>query len=167
MKGRGEERFTFVSLESLSEDEAPGRGEASGHPGAGLDASVPTFTVWEQNGHRCEDCELRNALDPLGHPRYSKHYGYKLSYACEGCGGTGRAATKMTLAVADALELLTPKQRFVIERRYGFIDGVCYKQAEIASVMGISQQNVAKHEARAKKKILALLGCKDGGVIPM
>lgn len=53
----------------------------------------------------------------------------------------------------DPLDVLTEKQRFVIELRFGLRDGVQYTQREIAAVMGISQRAVWKHEHLARKKL--------------
>lgn len=53
-----------------------------------------------------------------------------------------------------ALECLTPKQRFVIECRYGLRDGRdVLEPAEIASLMGVSRQAVESIEARAIEKM--------------
>jgi RNA polymerase sigma factor (sigma-70 family) len=46
----------------------------------------------------------------------------------------------------DALKILTTRQRFVIELRYGMRDGHIYSQAEIAEMMGITRQAVMDHE---------------------
>ena len=49
-----------------------------------------------------------------------------------------------------ALECLTPKQRFVIECRYGLRStGEVLELAEIAHLMGVSKQSVHKIEVRA------------------
>ena len=53
----------------------------------------------------------------------------------------------------DLLEVLTDKQRFVVELRFGLKDGNCYSLREIAAVMGIGFQMVWKHEQAAKKKL--------------
>ncbi len=53
----------------------------------------------------------------------------------------------------NPLDQLTHKQRFVIELRCGWVDGIEYTQREIATLMGISQQMVAQHEAASKKKL--------------
>lgn len=45
-----------------------------------------------------------------------------------------------------ALEVLTPKQRFVIERRYGLIDGTVYSHRQIAEAMGVYHRAVQKLE---------------------
>lgn len=47
------------------------------------------------------------------------------------------------------LSQLSDKQRFVIERRYGLHDGERYSQRELALLMGISWQAVAKLEQNA------------------
>ena len=53
----------------------------------------------------------------------------------------------------NPLDLLTHKQRFVIELRAGWVDGIEYTQREIASLMGISRSMVNQHEQAAKKKL--------------
>ena len=64
----------------------------------------------------------------------------------------------------DPLDVLTDRQRFVIELRYGIRDGVCYTQREIARLMGITQKAVWKHEKYAKKKLNGVL--KEGRQMP-
>lgn len=39
---------------------------------------------------RCPDCELRDALNAVGLPRFHPHYGFRLTIGCEECEGTGR-----------------------------------------------------------------------------
>lgn len=51
-----------------------------------------------------------------------------------------------------ALECLTPKQRFVIECRYG-LRGDALEQQEVGNLMGISQQAVQKIEDRSIEKM--------------
>ena len=53
----------------------------------------------------------------------------------------------------NPLDLLTHKQRFVIELRCGLVDGVEYSQREIAALMGVSRSMVNQHEQAAKKKL--------------
>ena len=53
----------------------------------------------------------------------------------------------------DPLEILTDKQRFVIELRYGLVDGIEYSQREIAALMGVSHSMVNQHEHAAIKKL--------------
>lgn len=57
----------------------------------------------------------------------------------------------------DPMDLLTEKQRFVIELRYGIRDGISYTQREVAALMGITKRAVAKHEEAAKKKLERVL----------
>ena len=61
-------------------------------------------------------------------------------------------------ALHDALKILTTRQRFVIELRYGMRDGHIYSQAEIAEMMGITQVAVLDHEraavARLQKQLM-------------
>lgn len=55
-----------------------------------------------------------------------------------------------------ALTCLTPKQKFVIECRYGLRDGrEVLELADIADLMGISKQAVEQLEARAIEKMRA------------
>lgn len=68
------------------------------------------------------------------------------------------------LRAEEALETLTDKQRFVIERREGYPDGRCYTQAEIAKAMGITQPGVWKIEHEARKKLAALAGVIKTGL---
>lgn len=106
-------------------------------------------------GGRCEDCDLRDALTLTGKPRRHPHTGLKLTGACEQCGGTGRGSRTVVLGVS-VLRMLTPKQRFVIERRLGIFDGTVYKQREIAELMGITRQSVSELESNARNRLLAL-----------
>lgn len=53
----------------------------------------------------------------------------------------------------DPLDLLTDKQRFVVELRYGLRDGYRYSLREVASLMGISFGMVSQHEKAAIKKL--------------
>jgi DNA-directed RNA polymerase specialized sigma24 family protein len=101
---------------------------------------------------RCEDCDLRDALDSVGQPRRHKDYGFNLAYGCAGCRGTGRAGQKVSVDVSGVLDCLTEKQRYVIERRYGF-DGKEHTLVEIAYLMGTTKQAVHKHEQLAKRKL--------------
>jgi DNA-directed RNA polymerase specialized sigma subunit len=49
----------------------------------------------------------------------------------------------------DALKILTTRQRFVVELRYGMRDGYCYPVAQVADMMGISHVAVVKLEQAA------------------
>lgn len=49
----------------------------------------------------------------------------------------------------DGLKILTTRQRFVIELRYGMRDGNVYSQTEIAEMMNVSKQAVQDHEKAA------------------
>jgi len=53
----------------------------------------------------------------------------------------------------DGLKILTTRQRFVVELRYGMRDGNVYSQQEIAEMMGISQQAVLDHEQAAISRL--------------
>lgn len=69
--------------------------------------------------------------------------------------------------LSESLNQLTARQAFIIGLRYGLRDGVCYRQEEIAVLMGISQQAVNYHEQGALKRLRKLLvnhgnGGRDG-----
>ena len=53
----------------------------------------------------------------------------------------------------DPLDVLTDRQRFVLELRYGLRDGVSYSQREVAALMGVGRSTVWKHEKAAKKRL--------------
>lgn len=53
----------------------------------------------------------------------------------------------------DPLDLLTERQRFVIELRYGLNDGLEYSQRDVAQLMGVSRSMVHQHERAAIKKL--------------
>ena len=53
----------------------------------------------------------------------------------------------------DALKVLTTRQRFVVELRYGMRDGNVYSQQEIAEMMGVTQQAVLTHEKAAVARL--------------
>lgn len=109
----------------------------------------------------CTDCLDREALGPTGLPRRHKWYGFRLSAGCEGCGGTGIRSVKIT-NIKDILShptgnrvknRLTPKQRYVIELRYGYKDGNRYTYREIGKLMGISHVAAWKIEERAMGRL--------------
>ena len=104
-------------------------------------------------GGRCEDCDLRDALTLAGKPRVHARLGFKLTSGCESCGGSGRASRTIRLDRAT-LRILTPKQKFVIERRLGLVDGTVYSQGQIAEAMGRAQQTVSDLEIRARQRLL-------------
>lgn len=53
----------------------------------------------------------------------------------------------------DPLDVLTERQRFVVELRFGIRDGVCYTIREVASLMGVDRKTVWRHEQAAKKRL--------------
>lgn len=53
----------------------------------------------------------------------------------------------------DLLDILTERQRFVLELRYGLRDGICYTIREVASLMGVDRKTVWRHEQSAKKRL--------------
>lgn len=64
-------------------------------------------------------------------------------------------------ALLDALERLTPKQRFVIELSWGLRGERPHSFAEIADFMGVAHQVVHEHHGAAMKKLEKTLqvGC--------
>jgi len=56
-------------------------------------------------------------------------------------------------ALREQLETLSPKERKVVELRYGLRNGVRKTQREIAALLGISRSYVSRIEKRAVKKL--------------
>lgn len=54
-------------------------------------------------------------------------------------------------------EILKPREKVIIELRYGLIDGSCKTQREIASMLGISRSYVSRIETRALGKLNKVL----------
>lgn len=68
-----------------------------------------------------------------------------------------KVSTKMSIEkMQDFLEKLSPKERYVIDRRYGLIDGRYYTQREIAKELGISRSYVSRIEKKAIRRL-----CKE------
>lgn len=65
-----------------------------------------------------------------------------------------KVSTKMSIEkMQKFLSKLTFKERYVIDRRYGLIDGKFYTQREIAKLMGISRSYVSRIEKKAIRKL--------------
>ena len=62
--------------------------------------------------------------------------------------------TGMFDTIRSALRVLTPKERHIIELRFGLIDGQQRHLEEIGSEFGMTRERVRQIEKRAKKKIL-------------
>ncbi len=60
----------------------------------------------------------------------------------------------------QALDLLTPRERAVITRRYGVGDGQSRTLLEIGKELGISRERVRQIEAAALKKMRCFYGCQ-------
>lgn len=56
-----------------------------------------------------------------------------------------KIAEERAASLASALDQLTLKQRFVIERAWGITDGTEYSFRDIALMMGIAWQSVQQH----------------------
>jgi RNA polymerase sporulation-specific sigma factor len=66
-----------------------------------------------------------------------------------------KIGTKMNVEKMQSfLSVLTPKERYVIDKRYGLLDGYYYTQREIAKEMGISRSYVSRIEKKAIRKLL-------------
>lgn len=66
-----------------------------------------------------------------------------------------KVSTKMSIEQMQTyIENLTAKERYVIERRYGLLDGKYYTQREIAKLMGISRSYVSRIEKKAIRRLL-------------
>jgi DNA-directed RNA polymerase sigma subunit (sigma70/sigma32) len=66
-------------------------------------------------------------------------------------------STDMGTSLERLLCALTPRQRFVVECRWGFRGQGAYTQAEIAACMGIEQQAVYALYEKAIRKLRGLL----------
>src|SRR6266487_2197585 len=115
---------------------------------------------WVETGGVCRDCGLREILTIDGWPRRHKWYGFRMSSRCEGCGGSGRAGVRVEnlQRLIDGLAAkrkrpLTGRQKLVIELRYGLKDGQSYTTREVGELMGISHQQVSRHEQAGRTKI--------------
>jgi RNA polymerase sigma factor (sigma-70 family) len=56
-------------------------------------------------------------------------------------------------AVAAALDTLTPKERFVLERRFGFVGDQPWGMEQVAQALGVSRMRVYQLEAQALRKL--------------
>lgn len=101
-------------------------------------------------GGRCEDCDLRNALNEMGSARVDPWTGSRLTFGCEGCGGSGVQSRLCVIPRYQAEALLSEKQLFVLELRLGDSP---YTQRSIARMMGVSQQAVDKLERAGMAKL--------------
>lgn len=54
----------------------------------------------------------------------------------------------------EYLEKLAPKERYVIDKRYGLMDGRYYTQREIATKLGISRSYVSRIEKKAIRRLM-------------
>jgi RNA polymerase primary sigma factor len=59
--------------------------------------------------------------------------------------------------VAEALETLSPRERCVVELRYGFADGASRTIREVASVLGLSTTTVKDIDTVARIRLRAAL----------
>lgn len=63
--------------------------------------------------------------------------------------------------VQDVLSSLPPRERLVLEMRYGITDGRQHPQHEIAKLLGISRSYVSRVETRAVKMLREAVGEED------
>ena len=106
---------------------------------------VNPFHIYVPVGGRCEDCDIRDALNEMGNPRTNKWTGARLTAGCGGCGGSGVKAEVVVVPHLEASRILTDKQLFVLERRLG---SKRYTQRDIARSMGITHRAVQELERR-------------------
>ncbi|HQP10432.1 MAG TPA: sigma-70 family RNA polymerase sigma factor [Candidatus Omnitrophota bacterium] len=59
------------------------------------------------------------------------------------------------------LDLLNPRERQIVELRYGLVDGNTHTLAEIAKVLGVSRERVRQIEAATIKKIRQIIQQKE------
>src|SRR6266516_6085541 len=57
------------------------------------------------------------------------------------------------VSVEDVLEYLTERERTVIQRRYGFVDGRAYTQKEAADALGVALSTVQMIDRRARMRL--------------
>lgn len=103
----------------------------------------------------CEDCICREAVNLLGMPRVHPLYGFRMTAGCAGCGGKGTELKYHVINDNDQ-SMLTSKQRFVMECRYGWRGAAMLRaptHKEIGEMMGTSRQAVAKLETNARKRL--------------
>ena len=74
---------------------------------------------------------------------------------------------QVSATLEAALLLLTPKQRTIIERRYGLTaDGAIWTQREVGQLLGVTQQSVSKTQRKALAILRAHLGeTRDGQLL--
>ena len=60
------------------------------------------------------------------------------------------AEKKMLL---DSLAKLSPRERFIMEKRFGLVDGKELTQKEVADLIGISQSYISRLEKRIIKRL--------------
>lgn len=58
-------------------------------------------------------------------------------------------AAETVYRLRSAISSLTNKQQLVLQLRFGFWDGKCYTQNQVAKTMRITHQAVSRIEARA------------------
>jgi RNA polymerase primary sigma factor len=56
-------------------------------------------------------------------------------------------------SVEDVLDLLTKRERAVIQLRYGLVDGCAYTQQEVADLLGVGLSTVQALDRRAKMRL--------------
>jgi RNA polymerase primary sigma factor len=71
-------------------------------------------------------------------------------------------AKSLSEGVLKAMDILTPMERRVIERSFGFCDGCRYTLKEMGSMLGVSKERARQVRERAVKKIQYALGGNGG-----
>jgi RNA polymerase primary sigma factor len=89
------------------------------------------------------------------HPAGREEDGFHNTLADRGTAGTLERADRQVLKerIAELLRSLTPRDREVIEVRYGLRDGNSHTLDEVAQLFGITRERVRQIEARALKKL--------------
>lgn len=67
--------------------------------------------------------------------------------------------------IASLLEIMTEKERIVLDMRFGLADGKTHTLAEVAVKLGISRERVRQIEEQALKKLRKFIHEQRGGVI--
>ncbi len=75
---------------------------------------------------------------------------------------------QVSATLEAALLLLTPKQRAIIERRYGLSgDGVCWTMEECGRLLSIHKSNVCRQQQKALSTLRAHLLQSDEGMVTL
>ena len=55
--------------------------------------------------------------------------------------------------IMEALSKLTPREEYVIRKRFGFDDGICHTLEWVGRELNVTRERVRQIEAKAKRKL--------------